>query len=235
MNFLEYLDEQYTTNKKENKIPETNKRYMYYEKIISKDIDEDCQKFELLKIGNKTKILICFKSLRVYLSDLDILNIILKLPENEFNWFIDEFIKICKKQYSIFDFEISSKKFKGIGLPFKESTTKILMHSDNKVAINSFIFIINIILTKDLLGTLKLRRSKDEIKKSKDLLKITIYKYIALLKYYHNENEKITCYLKEIEYPTDEKLNDVFSSYEKTREINKVFQNHKLFEEKALI
>jgi|GEM_PF-1320893 len=235
MHFLEYLDKQYINYKEANGIPKMNKQYRYYEEVIPENTNDNDQKFEMLKIGDKSKILICFKSLRVYLSDLDILNIILKLPEDEINWFINEFVNICNKQYTSFEFEISNKKFRGIGLPYKESTTKIRIQCDNEVSINSIIFIVNIILTKDLLGTLKLRRSNNEIKKNKDLLKTTIYKYISLLKYYYFKDENIASYLKNIEYPIDEELDNVFCSYEKTKKINRLFEAYKVFEEKILI
>jgi hypothetical protein len=235
MHFLEYLDKQYIDYKKVNGIPEMNRQYRYYEEVIPQNTDDDNQKFEILKIGDKTKILICFKSLKVYLSDLDIINTILKLPEDEINWFIDEFYYICNKQYTLFEFEISKKKFRGIGLPYKESTNKIRIQCDNEVSINSFIFIINIILTKDLLGTLKLRRSNNEIKKARDLLKATLYKYISLIKYYRFKDENFANYLKDIEYPIDEGLDDVFCSYEKTKKINRLFESYNIFEEKILM
>jgi len=85
------------------------------------------------------------------------------------------------------------------------------------------------------LGTLKLRRSNNEIKKNKDLLKTTIYKYISLLKYYYFKDENIASYLKNIEYPIDEELDNVFCSYEKTKKINRLFEAYKVFEAKILI
>lgn len=235
MHFLEYLDKQYIDYKKVNGIPEMNKQYRYYQKVIPNNIGDDKQEFEMLKIGDKSKILICFKSLRVYLSDLDIINTILKLPEDEIKWFIDGFFNVCNGKYTLFEFEFNKEKFMGKGLPYKEASNKIRIKCDTEISINSFIFIINIIITKDLLGTEKLKRSSVKKKKDKDLMKSTLYKYISLLKYYHFKDKDVAGYLKGIDYPIDEELNNVFCSYEKTKKINRLFYAYNVFEEKLLV
>ncbi|MBN1061399.1 hypothetical protein DVV95_06135 [Clostridium botulinum] len=225
MNFLEVLDKMYEENRIENRIPTKNKEYRYYEEIKPLDFASEIR-FECLKIREKTKILVCFNSSKIYLSDLDLLNIMLEMNIDEINWFIDNFIKVYNEEGVLFRFKINNEEFQGEGLPYKDGDNIVNIYSDNKMGINDFIFILNLIIIKDYLGTEQLK----EKNKEKNLLKTTLCKYISLLKFYGLNSEEIKEILREAEYPIDKRINEVFSSYEKLRNINKIFENNKIFE-----
>lgn len=232
VNFLQFLDVEYENDKKKNNVPTENKEYRYYEEIIPINFFR-AQKFQCLKINKKSKILICFNNLKVYLSDVDILKIILKMEEEQINWFIDNFIKVYNESYEEFEFIIGKEKFKGIGLPYQNTEKSIYIHTDNEINIDSFIFILNFIISKDYLATLRLQESNNDKKNKKNLMKATLCKYISLLKFYYFGDKGIEEFLEGLGYPISENIDNVFSSYRKTKKISQLFNNFNVFEEKV--
>lgn len=185
LNFLQILDKEYEKIRSLQKVQKYNADFAIFKKI--EPIGIYSKNNFLCYKKNKTKILFCPKNCKVYLTDQDILNIILSLENNNFTNFLEKFIDLYTGVTFNFRFKIGMKIFEGIGIPYEENNDKkILLYTDNEISINEFIFIINMVLEKDRLY---------------DLQEKTLIKYISLLKFYKYKDEKAKRFLEEIEYP----------------------------------
>ena len=185
LNFLQILDKEYEKTRSLQKVQKYNTDFAIFKKIEPIGIYSKNNFFCYKK--NKTKILFCTKNCKVYLTDQDILNIILSLENNNFTNFLEKFIDLYTGVTFNFRFKIDMNIFEGIGIPYEENNDKkILLYTDNEISINEFIFIINMVLEKDRLY---------------DLQEKTLIKYISLLKFYKYKDKKSKRFLEEIEYP----------------------------------
>lgn len=188
IHFLNFLDK----SKKDYAI-KNNIKYMggffYYKNIefeekISKHM---INKFILLK-RNNTNILITEPNygIKLYLSDYDIISILVFLLENHSdygNFIIDKLIDFTEEKYDQYILNIDEYYFKINGIPLVEhKEVYIATDADFKINLYEFIMLINLILEKE-------RISGD------DIVKGTIGKYILISKYYsytcEDEEKKI--------------------------------------------
>lgn len=178
MNFIQYIDCLRNEYISSNDIKNYNNFYFYKNiKVVNKyKIENDI----LILKRFKTAILIkCKKSgIKLYLSDFDIINIIVKLinehAEEGMN-LISEMEKLVWGEGSKITFEIEGeeKKFELNGIDFIDKNIKINTYADIDININEFILVMNLILEKE-------RLSGDEAAEG------TLGKYILLSKYYSN-------------------------------------------------
>ena len=228
MSFLSYIDERYEQVKGEFDISRDNKSFNHYEAI--KPLDFMTNTEFLLKKNALSKILFCPSGTRINLSDEDIIyNILYNMPEFYCKRFLSAFLKIYGADFSDFGFKISECEFHGKGICYFESTignVEFLLHTDNRITYNEFIFILNIVFEKDRLTT-----SDPE----KDYLKNTLHKYIALILYYKYQDINATRYLSEINFPIGgghfQRKNDPKSA----KKVKKLFWDNALFKKIILL
>ena len=223
--FLDYLDEQYDHERVVNKIQKDNEEYRYYEELTPLDFKTE-NTFICLKV-KKTKIIFCQSNVKVYLSDADIIKNIVNFDDKSLvNFFLDGFVKLYKGENRIFNFRIKDKKFEGRGIEYIKGDCKFLLHTDNSISLNEFIFILNMIFEKD--------RVYSEVI-GKDLLKVTLSKFISLINLYSYDIFHCREFLKKTGYPVDKNLDEVFTSAKNTERINNLFRDLDLFEKSNII
>lgn len=216
MNFLEYIDNIY--KKEKNKFHD--------KKIISKEfccfipikpLEYTSNNKFLIKKQKHSKLFIIIGKQRVYLSDIDIIKTILLLSEDDIRWFIDQFCKLYTYDNNACMFKIKGEEFRGSRIEYIYNETKnILLYTDSEISINDFIFVINFVLSKDSLW--------GKVNGLDNFRKITICKYISLLKYYAFKSKEAELFLKKIKYPIkNEKPKD-------TKEISRIFNDDSIKE-----
>ena len=173
MNFLQKIDEIHNQNCEEHSITSSTKFISY---IPLSPINPICTCKFLIKKSNKAKVMMVVGSQRVYLSDLDIIRCILALDEKMVKWFFSEFIFLFQNQKKKIKFKIGEEIFDGHGIGFLDDNIKINIFSDSEIHINDFIYLINLVLSKDIVWS---NFTKDD-----KYYKITLYKYIVLIDFY---------------------------------------------------
>lgn len=179
MNFIRYIDclrHEYVLR---NNI---NDYYNFYFYKNIKVIGEYNIENEILILKRfRTAILIrCKESgIKLYLSDFDIINIIVNLINDYTQYGMDLISQMEKLVFGegdkiIFIVDEEDEEFELNGINFIDKNIKINTHADIDININEFILVINLILEKE-------RISGD------DVLEGTLGKYILLSKYYSNE------------------------------------------------
>jgi hypothetical protein len=194
--FLEYIDDLYLKACKEFDIPrETKVPFKCFVPIEPQNGDV-ASGFLILK-QEKSKLLILDGKQRVYLSDIQIVDTIISMEKEDQRWFLSQFVKIYKGEFSSFSFKIQSETFEGKGMcryPHKKS---LKLFTDSCIDINDFIFLINFVVYKDLCWGEKIE--------APDFYKRTLCKYITLIDYYSLNNIRSKPFLKNIGYPLEKK------------------------------
>ena len=217
MSFLLKLDEYRQTYidhyvKKDNPYTSTNnekKNSAIYINIDFPHLDTICS-FYVLKRA-RASLIMKVGDQHIYLSDIDIVNTILKMDDADKDWFIKQFVQAYKGKYSKYSFHIDDILYSGIGLPLHFEGKKLLLHTDSVITYNDFIILINFVITKDY------QSAMDTSNKSS--WNSTIRKYIVLIDYYYKAREESSRYLNSINYNLG-----VPSPYE-DRDIKKEFKN----------
>ncbi len=223
--FLDFMDELYKQERAINKIQQYNDEYRHYEKIIPLDFFTE-NSFNCLKV-KKTKILFCPSNVKVYLSDADIIKNIINFDNiSIINYFLYQFINLYKGENCDFAYRIRDHKFIGKGISYAKKNVKFLLHTDNSITINEFIFILNMIFEKDRLYSMMIGR---------DLLKITLCKYITLISLYKFNEKKSRKFLEKSGFPVEKTLDEIFISAKETERINSLFENINLFEKSKIV
>ncbi|MGM9551246.1 MAG: hypothetical protein ACI3XA_03225 [Clostridia bacterium] len=220
-NFLDYLDSEYSNTTAKNKRIKGKYSFRLYKGIEPLCIKSN-NKFVCVKM-NKTKILFQQKGILTYLSDSDIVSTTMNLEPEYFDLLLSGFSKVylsAKNELSKFEFKIDGIVFQGYGLPFVESNYSFSLHSDVDISINEFIFIINLIITKDILY--------GESIEDNTVYKRTMLKYKLLIEFYKLGDKKAEEYLTSMGYPIELELQEVFKTKQKTVEVNKLFANLKI-------
>lgn len=218
-NFLELLDKKYESARINQKIPKENLEFAIFEKIEPMEISSE-NNFWCYK-QQRTKILYCPDSCKVYLTDQDIINVFLQLDDSMLNKLLKKLINLYNGKEYKFKFKIDNKEFYGIGIDYElDNDVKILLYTDNEIEINELIFIINIILEKDRLYNLQEK---------------TLIKYISLVKYYKYNDEKSKKFLKEIGYPISFKIRKKTYNSKKLKIIDEKFYDKGLIFKKYMI
>jgi hypothetical protein len=218
------MDKLYESARTTCNIQVDNEEYRHYEKLIPLDFTTK-NEFLCLKV-KKTKILFCQSNVKVYLSDADIIRTIVKFDDNTVNFFLEKFSELYNGNGQIFRYRVNSRDFDGRGLEYVKNKSSFLLHCDMEININDFIFILNMIFEKDRLFTRVA---------GKNLLKVTLCKFIVLIKYY-KFNDKICCdFLQEIGYSVDKQLYSVFNSPANTEKTSSLFENLSQFEKSGIL
>ena len=214
--FFAYLDECYNSKKAGEKGYVLDRNYRIYKRILPQGFN--CKnKFFILK-AEKTKLLFSSKGIFSYLSDIAIIYYIIHLPDKYFEIIFQYLNEVLENDFNVLKnitFLIESEEFQGYGIPYFSTRQEFALHSDIKITINEFIFILNFVLTKDILHS--------NISEASDWYKKSIYKYILLIRYYKYGDKNAKNKLLEINYPINKSLE--FFLEQDTGWINKLFAN----------
>lgn len=198
VDFLRYLDTKKTEYQSRHSIK--NKGFICYFSLepIGLSVNE---KFYVAK-GNKSRILVCHNKIWVDLTDYDIIDVICKLDESDARKFLDGFKSCYSGKWTEFSFKIKDTEFKGKGLNYSEYDLqkKIYLDADFEITFGEFLFVINMVLYKDIIGE---RYLKQETKLR--LVEKTLIKYISLISYYKFSEVNMRNYLETIKYPCFER------------------------------
>lgn len=194
LDFLGYLDTKKIEYQREHNI--SNKEYICYFLLepIGLFVNE---KFYVAK-GKKSRVLIYHNRIWVDLTDYDIIDIICKLDESDAIKFLDGFKACYAGEWTEFSFKINGTVFKGKGLKYNEYNLqkKITLDADFEITFAEFLFVINMILYKDIIGETYLKQEK-----KLRLVEKTLIKYISLISYYKFSQGNMKIYLDTIKYP----------------------------------
>lgn len=216
MRFLEKIDLIHESNRKNLNIPKENREFTSHIPITI-SVGEVSYGFEIRK-KEKSKLLLSSGKQRIYLSDFDIINIILKMSREDQSWFIEQFISFYNGKAVPFSMIIGFERFDCRGIDHFPSKKKLLLFSDTSIDYDMFIAIVNFILEKD--------RCWEEISNMVGFSKTTLVKFIALVSYYSSNRTKGKHFLQSISYPVFNSFQDAYNTGSKLFEdinVQKVF------------
>lgn len=215
--FLQYIDETHERYLKKNNIK--NKYFIHYLKLKSIGIST-YEKFYIAKSG-KSRILIQHKKVWVDLTDYDIIDIICNLDTEQVLQIIDRLKECYKDNWTNFEFAIDEQKFGGKGIDYRgfDLNKEVELDADFKIKLGDFVFVLNMVLWKDIVGEQYVEKPQDL-----SLIKKTLIKYITLITYYKFHDMKTRKYLDSIKYPVYEKK-DLLKYKMKVKKYDRNFKN----------
>lgn len=224
--FLKYLDEKHEDIRKKKKI--SNKDYIDYSRLVSIGVNTS-QKFFVAK-GIKSRILINHNNIWIDLTDYDIIHIICELEDDVAQRLLEGLIKFYNDKREEFYFKIDEREFCGKGLSYKGYDLEkiISLDCDFEIQFIDFLFVINMILNKDIVGEQYLIKSKKV-----SLIDRTLMKYISLIMHYKFGYDKAKTYLENIGYPCYEK-EELLNKKKKVKVFDKCFESKNKFEKSLL-
>ncbi|WP_316630398.1 hypothetical protein [uncultured Ruminococcus sp.] len=216
MDFLDYLDTEYNRIKSGYSANEVDDSFSVYFSVSANGLDTSSD--FLIKKQDKSKLFIVSGMQRVYLRDSDIIRIVIGLSSKEANWFLKALIDAYGGEYTEFNFKINDQSFTGKGIvqyPDKRSLTLV---SDTEITIQDFVFVVNFVLAKDYLWEEKVGIV--------DFRKRTLSKYISLIDWFVNHNDRSKRFLETIGYPIPDKSERIFEN----QSIKELFFHTEMFD-----
>ncbi|PGE10200.1 hypothetical protein COM54_15520 [Bacillus toyonensis] len=229
MNLLKEMDEEYKRLKTDGQIYAYN--YYHYHNIKIHN-EYSSNSFLCLK-QIKVKFLIVeeIDKIKLYLTDADIIDLIIKLEQKLFDMLLNSFYQLYTGLSNDFKFTINDIEYISSGLHFSNSdkimyfNTQIETKADFDISLEDLINLINLILAKEQFAMdLTNGNSINRIKRQ-------LAKFIALSKFYRNKDNNSLKYLEQIKY--DLKSDNIFlvyRNYKGQSRIDKKFDDNKLFE-----
>ena len=185
----------------------------------------------LIRKNEKTRFLVNENNVRVYLSDFDILELLIDNVQNygfeiigEINVFLNDKVKTPSsgEKYKIkLSDGILTEEYYITGMKLKDDDVYLRNKFDLKnFSLNSLIVLINLILSKDIL-------SKELLEEAPSYLKRTAYKYIIILKLAVFEDKKVEEALRSrgVSNPNSKELRWKSILHYKNEEGKKFFNN----------
>ena len=145
--FLSHIDSIYQEEREKYAIPSNNFTFRTY--IPIEFTASNGSVSFLIQKAVLSKLLIVDGAQRVYLSDNDIMNTILKMENSDIEWFLNQFIKLYNAPSSQFEFLIKDKKYFYPGIENYPSTASINLFSDTTIQIQDLVLVLNFIFAKD--------------------------------------------------------------------------------------
>ena len=193
MNFLTKLDILYEQSKREFKKYEIDYNFKCF--IPIQPIGYSSKNKFFVKKSKKASLIINVGEQRIYFSDIDVVNTILELPLDVRNDLFKKLVEMYSTNRAVnTKIRIGTNQYDGFGLPYYDGENTIDIFSDSKIDLNDFVFIINFILSKD---------KKSEEQGQKKTIRTTLRKFISLIDYYVDHNDRSLEYLNAIGYPID--------------------------------
>ena len=226
MLLFEYLDEQYKVDRKRYGIQHENKEFRSYLPIFPLDFNAE-NRFICVKGYKKTKVLFTPDGTRQYFSDADIISI-LRNHGNDSTVcaIVDKLIQLYLGKNAKFSFCLNNQAFEGYGISFFDIEDTFFLNTDSTMSLNELVFLINMILEKD--------RSYGQAIHA-DTLKHTLCKYVSLIKYYRWHDESSANFLKEIGYPLNKPLEQLFINGKSSTKLSHLFTRIEDFEKIGVI
>ena len=198
-----------------------SKSYNYYCPIslrlnnIKHDYFE-CKHFILTNKEHRTQILYTKGGVRVYFSDVDIMETLLQIKEKETRQLIiSTMINWINGEYDQAVFELNEKEYIFNALTLRNTKDIILNNKyDVELSIQNMIAIINAIISKDQACTCLYGGTINFAKR-------TLKKYCLLLQWHWSKNENIKNLLKSINYDINKSLRDNFMSNKQRKSFSK--------------
>lgn len=192
--FLAYVDDIHKEYCKKHNI--RNKNFICYLELKSIDILTH-EEFYVAK-SRKSRLLIHHNNIWVDLTDYDIISIICSFDKELALKILNSLKEGYNEKWTDFEFEIEGKKFHGKGINYKEFDLdkEVCLDADFEIGFEDFLFLMNMILFKDIVGQKYVEKGQKIA-----LIKKTLIKYITLIAYYKFNDLQAKKYLDSIEYP----------------------------------
>lgn len=191
MMFLQKIDELHQDSRRKYTIPLENKNFSSFIPISL--VCGDISYRYLIKKAEKAKLLITCGKQRIYLSDIQIINTILTMPNDDIIWFLKQFVMFYKGNSEKITIRIDGEEYIGCGISLYMADKDLHLFSDSIIKYNDFVMLLNFILSKDVCW--------GKIIDEPEFYKATLRKYISLIDYYHNKAERSKSYLLSVSYP----------------------------------
>lgn len=229
-NFVNDLDDIYRQKKRERIDANIDNNFYIYVPVFIKTEVFSNENY-LIRKDKNIKFLYIKDGCRVYFSDADIINMLLKVENRES---IGKLVSYFNKMYQqkvegleTYSIIFGDERYSVKGC-FEIKNTQILLNrQDIDITFNDLLVLINLILAKDYYAFNSNRYSEH---KNNNFLKTTCVKYISLLQYYYFEDEKAKLYLENNGYKTNEDIDYNYRRFRQKIKRNKIFQNFKEFE-----
>jgi hypothetical protein len=196
--FLEYVDNLHKTYCKKNKI--RNRYFLCYLPLKSITIPTN-EEFYVAK-GGKSRLLINHNTVWVDLTDYDMIDIICSFDDELALKTLEKLKECYDGTWTDFEFGIQGERYIGKGINYEDFNLKMDIHldADFKICFGDFLFLLNMVLFKDIVGQKYVEREQKSL-----LIEKTLIKYITLIKYYKFNNSQAKKYLDSICYPIFDK------------------------------
>lgn len=222
MYFLETIDLIHVLERNKYNIPKQRKDFSSY---IPLEITDGCKtcRFTIMK-GDKAKLQIVSGKQRVYLSDIQIIETILKMPTDDLQWFLRQFVLLYQEHGTQMWFTIKQTPFEGMGIAAYPVEKHLLLLSDTIIDYSCFCFFLSYIFFKD--------KCYEEMSKKELFSKQTLCKFISTIDYYANHSKRSEAFLNAIGYPIND---DVREAEAEISRILKKTENIKKFDISAYL
>lgn len=192
--FLEYVDIFHETYCKKNKI--RNRYFICYLPLKSITIPTH-EEFYVAKSG-KSRLLINHNTVWADLTDYDIIDIICNFDDESVLKILNRLKEGYDGKWADFEFIIREQRYMGKGIDCEgfDLEKEIYLEADFKICFGDFLFLMNMVLFKDIVGQKYVKRKQKLL-----LIEKTLIKYITLVKYYKFDNAQAKKYLDSIKYP----------------------------------
>lgn len=200
MYFLKKLDLMHESNRQNHNIPNENKDFTSHIPVAI-SVGEDSFEFEIRK-NEKSKLFLVSGKQRVYLSDFDIMNIILHMNTEDQNWFLKQFIGLYNGNAEPFYLVIGHEKFQCYGIPSFPNGKQLMLFSDTSIDCDLFIALANFVFAKDSCW--------ERMSNMEGFGKTTLLKFISLIAYYGSNCSKGRGFLKSISFPVNRSFRDAY-------------------------
>lgn len=207
--FLQAIDDIYNERRRQYNVPDKNKDFSCHIPVkIQKGANSFL--FEIRK-REKAKLFLILGSQRIYLSDLQIIKIIIAMEKEDVQWFLSQFISLYLGKKVSFQLMFDEGIYDCYGIEIYPETKKIYWLSDSEIEYSYFTALLNFIFSKD--------HCWEEMSTTKGFSKKTLCKYISLIDYYYSHSERSKNFLEQIGYPITNE-HPIGS-----KEVNQVFDN----------
>jgi hypothetical protein len=138
----------------------------------------------------------------VDLTDYDMIDIICSFDDELALKTLEKLKECYDGTWTDFEFDIQEERYIGKGINYEDFNLKmeINLDADFKICFGDFLFLLNMVLFKDIVGQKYVEREQKLL-----LIEKTLIKYITLIRYYKFNNSQAKKYLDSIHYPIFDK------------------------------
>ena len=209
MEFLQAIDAIYSERRQEYNVPDNNKDFSCH---IPVEVRKGTYSFLFeVRKREKAKLFLLLGKQKLYLSDIQIINIILAMGKDDIDWFLSQFILLYLESGAPFQLVLDDEIYEFHGIEIYPEEKTIYWLSDSEIEYGYFTALLNYIFSKD--------HCWEEISKTKDFSKKSLCKYISLIDYYHSHSERSKKFLEEIGCPI------TIKRPKESKEINQAFDD----------